>query len=142
MPSRLVGGLYAALATAVVASLLINYYFTPPLYKWTIAEHNNIVAIAAFVIVAATVSLVVEYAARRTTQAARAAAESETLATLAGSVLRGNTSVAALLEQVRETFQLSSVVLLERDTDRGPGAIAWTPVASVGCQPVHDAGRG
>src|SRR5450755_821592 len=100
----LVGGLYAALATAVVSSLLINYYFTPPLYKWTIAEHNNIVAIAAFVIVAATVSLVVELAARRTSQAARASAESETLATLAGSVLRGNTSTTALLEQVRETL--------------------------------------
>ena len=137
----LVGGLYAALATAVAASLLINYYFTPPLYKWTIAEHNNIVAIAAFVIVAATVSLVVEYAARRTTQAARAATESETLATLAGSVLRGNTSTTALLEQVRETFQLSSVALLERDPDRGPGTVSWTPVASVGAQPCTTPGE-
>jgi two-component system, OmpR family, sensor histidine kinase KdpD len=129
----LVGGLYSALATAVVASLLLNYYFTPPLYKWTIAEHNNVVAIAAFVIVAATVSLVVELAARRTAQAARASAESETLATLAGSVLRGQTGVSALLEQVRETFQLTSVALLERDgTEQG-----WTVVASVGAHPCQ-----
>jgi two-component system sensor histidine kinase KdpD len=130
----LVGGLYSALAMALVASLLINYYFTPPLHKWTIAEHNNIVAIAAFVIVAATVSSVVELAARRTTQAASAAAESETLATLAGSVLRGQTGVTALLDQVRETFQLTSVALLERDSasDADP---PWRVVESVGAQP-------
>ena len=131
----LVGGLYAALATAVVASLLINYYFTPPLYKWTIAEHNNLVAIAAFVIVAATVSLVVEFAARRTAQAARASAESETLATLAGSVLRGQTGVSALLEQVRETFQLTSVALLERDPASDSPEHRWVVVDSVGAAP-------
>jgi two-component system sensor histidine kinase KdpD len=133
----LVGGLYSALATAVVASLLLNYYFTPPLYKWTIAEHNNVVAIAAFVIVAATVSLVVELAARRTAQAARASAESETLATLAGSVLRGQTGVTALLEQVRETFQLTSVALLEREVTAEGADQGWTVVASVGAQPCQ-----
>ncbi|HEY0869960.1 MAG TPA: DUF4118 domain-containing protein [Acidothermaceae bacterium] len=131
----LVGGLYSALATAVVSSLLINYYFTPPLYRWTIADHNNIFAIVAFVIVAATVSLVVELAARRTSQAARASAESETLATLAGSVLRGQTGVAALLEQVRETFQLTSVALLEHGTEGAEQE--WTVVASVGAQPCQ-----
>jgi two-component system sensor histidine kinase KdpD len=130
----LVGGLYAALAMAVVSSLLINYYFTPPLYKWTIADHNNIFAIVAFVIVAVTVSFVVELAARRTSQAAHASAESETLATLAGSVLRGQTGVTALLEQVRETFQLTSVALLERAGEGEPG---WTVVASVGAQPCQ-----
>ncbi|HTC69997.1 MAG TPA: DUF4118 domain-containing protein [Acidothermaceae bacterium] len=131
----LVGGLYAALATAIVSSLLINYYFTPPLYKWTIADHNNIFAIVAFVIVAATVSFVVELAARRTSQAARASAESETLATLAGSVLRGQTGVTALLEQVRETFQLSSVALLEREGEAADQR--WSVVASVGAQPCQ-----
>ena len=130
----LVGGLYAALAMAVVSSLLINYYFPPPLYKWTIADHNNIFAIVAFVIVAVTVSFVVELAARRTSQAAHASAESETLATLAGSVLRGQTGVTALLEQVRETFQLTSVALLERAGEGEPG---WTVVASVGAQPCQ-----
>src|SRR5450432_4290838 len=124
----LVGGLYSALATAVVSSLLINYYFTPPLYKWTIAEHNNIVAIVAFVIVATTVSLVVELAARRTSQAARASAESETLATLAGSVLRGQTGVPALLEQVRETLQLTSVSLLERESASDSAEPPWAVV--------------
>ena len=138
----LVGGLYAALATAVVASLLINYYFTPPLYKWTIAEHNNIVAIAAFVIVAATVSLVVEYAARRTTQAARAAAESETLATFAGSVLRGNTSTPRSWSKCERRFSCRPSRSSNVTADRGPGTVAWTPVASVGANPCTDGRRG
>ena len=57
-----------------------------------------------FVVVAALVSSVVDLAARRTRQAARATAEAETLGTLAGSVLRGETAVPALLDRVREAF--------------------------------------
>ena len=120
----LVGGLYSALATAVVSALLINYFFTPPTHRWTISERNNVFALTAFVVVAALVSLVVELAARRTTQAAMATAESETLATLAGSVMRGRTGVTALLEQAQETFQLVSVTLLEHQSR----PIAATPV--------------
>src|SRR5450432_1831963 len=111
----LVGGLYSAVATAVVSSLLINYYFTPPLYRCTRAEHNKHSALVAKVIVSATVDLLDKLAARGAAHGSLASAESETLATLAGSVLRGQTGVSALLEQVRETFQLASVALLERD---------------------------
>jgi two-component system sensor histidine kinase KdpD len=136
----LVGGLYPALATAVVSSLLLNYYFTSPLHKWTVAERNNVFALVAFVMVGATVSVIVELTARRTTQAARAAAESETLATLAGSVLRGETAVSALLERVRETFQLASVALLERDPETDRGEPPWHVVASVGPQPCQKPG--
>ena len=54
-------------------------------------EGNNVLALGVFVAVALLVSSVVDLASRRTRQAARSAAESETLATLAGSVLRGGT---------------------------------------------------
>ena len=68
-------------------------------------------------LVAALVSSTVDLAARRTRQAARAAAESRTLANLAGSVLGGEEALAQMLERVRETFGLTSVTLLERDDD-------------------------
>ena len=95
--------------------------------------------------VAALVSSVVDLAARRTRQAARATAESETLGTLAGSVLRGETALPALLERVREAFGLTSVTLLERapaaDADRGAAARGpadeWTVVASAGAEPCE-----
>ncbi|MFJ6495090.1 sensor histidine kinase KdpD [Streptomyces virginiae] len=130
--AALLGGLLPALASAAFGSLLLNYYFTPPLHEFTISDPLNIVAIAIFVGVAVSVASVVDLAARRTHQAARLRAESEILSFLAGSVLRGENSLDALLERLRETFAMQSVVLLERTSDVDP----WTTAASVGTSPV------
>jgi two-component system sensor histidine kinase KdpD len=91
----LVGGLVPALVAAVGGSLLLNYYFTPPYYTFTIAERENLLALIAFVAVAIAVSAVVDLAARRTREAARASADAEVLATLSGDVLRGRPRQAA-----------------------------------------------
>ena len=40
----LVGGLYPALLAAVATSLLLNYYFIPPLHTFTIQQPNNVLA--------------------------------------------------------------------------------------------------
>ena len=132
----LVGGFVPAVLEAIAGSLLLNYYFTPPIHRCTIAEANNVVALGAFVIVALLVSSVVDTAARRTKQAARATAESELLVTTAGSVLRGQRAVNAVLDRVREAFGMESVTLLESTSvasgaARGPAA-GWTVVASSG----------
>ncbi|GAB2977754.1 sensor histidine kinase KdpD [Streptomyces pseudoechinosporeus] len=129
--AALLGGLLPALAAAAFGSLLLNYFFTQPLHRLTIADPKNIVALVIFVGVAVSVASVVDLAARRTHQAARLRAESEILSFLAGSVLRGETSVDALLERVRETFGMESVALLERTSDVDP----WTCAASVGPNP-------
>ena len=144
----LVGGLYPALVAAVAGFLLLNWYFTPPLHQWTIAERENILALTVFLLVAAAVSAVVDLAARRTSDAARARAEAETLSTLAGSVLRGSRPLPALLDQLRETFQLTGVTLLERrdDTPSGPNLqhdpAAWRVAAAVGDQPCLTPAQG
>jgi hypothetical protein len=39
--AALIGGLYPALAAAVLGFGLLNYYFTPPLYRFTIAERET-----------------------------------------------------------------------------------------------------
>ncbi|MEC4016618.1 sensor histidine kinase [Streptomyces sp. H27-D2] len=126
--AALLGGLLPALASAAVGSLLLNYYFTPPTHTLTVSDPENIVAIAVFFAVAVSVASVVDLAARRTHQAARLRAESEILSFLAGSVLRGETTLDALLERVRETFAMESVALLERESDVDP----WTCAGSVG----------
>jgi two-component system, OmpR family, sensor histidine kinase KdpD len=136
----LVGGLYPALAAAVAASLLLNWYFTPPVGTFTIAERNNALALLVFIVVAAAVSAVVERAARQTREAARAAAEAATLATLAGSVLQGANPLAALLEQLRETFGLATVSLLERPTGQLDDG-GWRVAASVGQAPPATPGE-
>ncbi|MEU9993471.1 sensor histidine kinase KdpD [Streptomyces sp. NPDC048045] len=130
--AALLGGLFPALASAVVGSLLLNWYFTPPVHTLTIADPKNIVAIAIFVGVAVSVASVVDLAARRTHQAARLRAESEILSFLAGNVLRGETTLEALLERVRETFGMESVALLERTGETAP----WTCAGSVGPGPA------
>ncbi|MEU7599805.1 sensor histidine kinase KdpD [Streptomyces sp. NPDC041003] len=130
--AALLGGLLPALASAAFGSLLLNYYFTPPLHEFTVSDPKNIVAIAIFVGVAVSVASVVDLAARRTHQAARLRAESEILSFLAGSVLRGEDSLDALLERLRETFSMQSAVLLERTSEVDP----WTTAAAVGTAPV------
>ena len=127
----LVGGLWPAILTAVAGTLVLNWFFTPPTRSFTITEPNNALALSIFVLIAGLVSSVVDRAARRTRQAARSAAESETLATLAGSVLRGETALPALLERVREAFGMTSACLMERiDTDELTET--WRPLASAG----------
>ncbi|MFY9933469.1 MAG: DUF4118 domain-containing protein [Streptosporangiaceae bacterium] len=117
--SALVGGFAPAVLTAIIGSLLLNYYFAPPIHQWTIAQANNALALGVFVVVALLVSSVVDIAARRTKQAARANAESELLTTTAGSVLRGQQGLSALLDRTREAFGMESVTLLERGSPDG-----------------------
>src|SRR5690242_1993659 len=68
----LVGGLWPAVLAAAAASLLINWYFTPPLHTFTIDAPQNLVALLLFITVAVTVSSVVHLAARRASLAGQA----------------------------------------------------------------------
>jgi len=110
----LLGGATSALLASLIASLLLNYYFIPPVHTFTIGETNNVIALVVFAVVALTVSTVVDHATKLTSRAARATAEAETLSTLAGSVLRGADALPALLDKSRTAFGMDSVALLER----------------------------
>ncbi|MFJ6951014.1 sensor histidine kinase, partial [Micromonospora aurantiaca (nom. illeg.)] len=144
----LVGGLWPALVAALGGSLLLNWFFTPPYRTLTIAEADNLLALGVFVGVAIAVSWVVDVAARRTREAARASADAQTLATVAGSVLRGERPLPALLDRLRETFGLRAVSVLELSDEAGGrpararGADAWRVVASVGERPPGSPGAG
>jgi two-component system sensor histidine kinase KdpD len=134
----LVGGFWPALAAAVAGSLLLNYFFTPPYHTFTIEERNNALALVAFTAVAAMVSSVVGLAARRTSEAARAAAEADTLSTLSGQVLQ-QSALPAMLERVREAFGMVSVALLERGP-AGPPAVGRSGAGRPGWQVVATSG--
>ncbi|MFF0729902.1 ATP-binding protein [Streptomyces sp. NPDC004134] len=126
--AALLGGMLPALASASFGSLLLNYYFIPPVRTFTIDEAHNIVSIVVFFAIAVSVASVVHLAARRTSQAARLRAESEILSLLAGSVLRGEASLESLLERVRETFAMESAALFERE----PAEDRWVCAGRVG----------
>jgi two-component system sensor histidine kinase KdpD len=133
----LIGGIWPAVFAALAAGLLLDYFFVDPLYTITIAEPLHLLALVIFVIVAVLVSIVVDQAARRSRTAARLAAESETLSAVAGSVLRGQDALEALVTQLRETFGLASVSLLERGvpiysamSDAPEGATSEFPIGA------------
>jgi two-component system sensor histidine kinase KdpD len=109
----LVGGIWPALVAALVAGVTLNYFFIDPLYTLTIRSLRDVVAIGIFVIVAALVSIVVDEASRRSRAARRSAAEAQTLVSVAGAVISGTDALATLIDRLRQTFGLTSVLLLE-----------------------------
>ena len=107
----LVGGMLPALLAAARVPAL-NWFFTPPVGRFTVAEPTNLVALLVFVGVAVGVATVVDRASRRASEAARARAEAATLASLSRSVLTGQDTAEAIVERLRETFGQDAVSLL------------------------------
>ncbi|HET8874625.1 MAG TPA: DUF4118 domain-containing protein, partial [Gaiellaceae bacterium] len=108
--SSAVGGLVPALVAAVSGFLLVNWYFTPPLYTLTISEGENILALIVFLAVAGTISVLVDLAARRAAEGRRARAEAEALSRLAGS-----SPVPAVLESLIRVLGLDGASVLHRE---------------------------
>jgi two-component system sensor histidine kinase KdpD len=114
-----VGGAGPALATAVAGSVLVNWFFTPPFYRFDIARGENALALAIFLTVGGLVSLLVAQAAARTADAARARAEAEALAAAAVELVSSDDSLTTLLSRVRQTLGLDSVAVLQPRADGG-----------------------
>ncbi len=98
-----VGGFWPAVAAAVTACLLLNWYFTPPVHTFTIDDPQNMLALLLFVTVAVSVSSVVHLAARRAVQAARSRADAAALLALAQTVLGGEDTPGAILDHLTAT---------------------------------------
>jgi two-component system sensor histidine kinase KdpD len=111
----LIGGIWPAMLSAVIAGFLLDFFFVPPLYLVRIADPLHFLALVIFVIVAGLVSLVVDQAARRARVAARASAEAEILVTIAGGVLNGGDALQTLVSRLRESFGMTSVLLRQGD---------------------------
>jgi two-component system, OmpR family, sensor histidine kinase KdpD len=119
----LVGGFLPSVVAAIASSLLLNWYFTPPLHTWTIDSPQNLLALVLFVAVAICVSSVVHLAARRAVLAAGLATE----AARAQGLAEGNRIRTALLAAVGHDLRtpLASVkasVSTLRQTD-----VTWSP---------------
>ncbi|THV33701.1 sensor histidine kinase [Glycomyces buryatensis] len=141
MGLTLTGGMWPALLAALTGFFLLNFFFTVPYYTFKMTDQEHIVSLVIFVALAIGGASVVNLSAARARLAARASAEAQTLATLAGNVLRSHHRVSDLLEQLRVTFSLDSVTLLERvEPGAGPterhDAKSWRALACAGapCQ--------
>lgn len=123
------GGVAPAAVAAVASFLLANWYLTPPIHRWTVAEPENLFALFAFVAVGMVVGWFVAEAAKRAAEAARARSEAETLAALAATVGTDDNPLPSIASQVREAFGADSVSLLRRHDGR------WRTEAAVGPDP-------
>jgi two-component system, OmpR family, sensor histidine kinase KdpD len=126
-----VGGFWPAVLAAVTASLLVNWYFTPPVHTLTIADGKSLLALLLFVTVAVTVSSVVHLAALRARQAARSTEEAEDLLALAQTVLGGEDTPAAVLSYLTAS-RGGRAELLERTGGQ------WVRVAASGTTGLTD----
>jgi len=120
-----VGGFWPGVAAAIAACLLLNWYFTPPLHTFTIAEPRNLLALVLFVTVAVAVSSVVHLAARREAEASRSSRETESLLGLAQTVLGGADTPGDVLDHLTASHG-GRAELLERVGSR------WIKVAASG----------
>jgi two-component system, OmpR family, sensor histidine kinase KdpD len=124
------GGRRPAAAAMVVAALSADFFFLPPIHSLDIARPANIVALVVFFAVAGVISQLIDRLTRRGIQVARARAEAEALARLAGSsVIAEAATLPSLVDELRRTFELESAAILV------PSGSAWLPVAAAGGQP-------
>jgi two-component system, OmpR family, sensor histidine kinase KdpD len=122
------GGAWPAVTAAVASFLLANWFFTPPVNTWTVAHAENVLALAVFLVVAGVVSSSVGLSRRRALEAARARAEAETLARLAGASVEDD-PLPGMLESLRVALGLDGAAVLSRTGD------GWTAEHSTGSPP-------
>src|SRR3954453_8787975 len=142
------GGRLVAAVAAVVASLLVNWYFVVPFYTLTIAEPEHIVSLCVFVGVAITVGTLVDTAARRALESQRARVEATALARAAATMAADPDALPSLIEQIRSTFELDRVRLVSDgglhepyDTDSSAGEQQPVITISVGAALDGEAGH-
>ena len=130
----LVGGLWPAILAAVLSSLLVNYFSTPPVGTLTISDSQNLLALLVFVGVSAAVAVVVDVSARRSKEAARARAEATTLGDLARNAAGSEDTLAARLEQALSVFQVRAAALFVRPApaEHGGKSGEWELIATAG----------
>lgn len=140
----LVGGIWPAVFTAVLSGLTLNYLFTEPRFTLVMDVQHEVLALVLYIVSAVLVSYVVDQAARRSREARRAVAESQLLASLAGSVLRGEDALQAMVTRTREAFGLTGVRLLvdgePRVADGEPARddrVTNVPIGSRGVLELH-----
>jgi K+-sensing histidine kinase KdpD len=100
-------GMGPALAAALGAVLAFNFFFLPPVHTFTIADPQNWVALAAFLVTAVTAGQLSARARRRAEEAERGRREIERLYT----ELRDAFERASRAEALRQAEQLKSTLL-------------------------------
>ncbi len=112
-------GLVESIAASFAATICFNYFFLPPILKFTIADPQNWIALFAFLATAVLVSKLSTTARRQTQAALDRRLEMERLYALSRSILliENDQSVAKqAARQIARIFDFTGVTLYERST--------------------------
>jgi len=111
-------GLVEAVFTSIVAVLSFNYFFLPPIGRFTVADPQNWVALFAFLVTAITTSQLSSRAQRRAREALTRKLESERLYTLSRAMLTDESiNVQFGLREASRIFELDEVAFYDRSRD-------------------------
>ena len=108
-------GLWSALACAVVSFLLVDYFFVPPVYTFTIADEQDIVNLAAFLATAGVVGLL---ASRRRDAQLQAEALARQLQQANTELVRLNKEQAAAAQAALRLARSEQQINALQETDR------------------------
>src|SRR5262249_48766987 len=115
-----VWGFFEASITSLAATLTFNFFFLPPVGRFTIADPQNWVALFSFLTTALVASRLSAEAKRRTLHAISRQADLERLYTFSRAILLiDNTEPfpKQLVRKIAEIFELSAAVLYERRSE-------------------------
>jgi two-component system sensor histidine kinase KdpD len=116
-----VWGFWEASVTSLIAFNCLNYFFVPPLFTFTIADPQNLVALATFEITALTVSRLSVRARDQARAEERQRLQVQKLYDLSRRVLfvdRQRTIGPQIVSLVQETFDTESVALFDATSAR------------------------
>ena len=117
-------GIAEATSASLVAVLLLNFFFLPPLGTLTIADPQNWVALLAFLLTAVVTSQLSGRARQREREAAARQRDLERLYALSRALLLADRSASipgAIARHIADAFELSSVGLYDQRLD----VVSW-----------------
>lgn len=108
----LVGGVWPAVVSAVVGSLAVNWFFTPPVHTFTVTSPANVAALVISVVVALLVATLVHRNAQRMAAAVAAQNEATAMADLTNVLLGSTDQLNLLLDRAVEMFSLTGAAVV------------------------------
>jgi two-component system sensor histidine kinase KdpD len=117
------GGLWSGLAASALAFLALNFFFTPPFHTFTVAKAEDLVALAVFLVVSATVGTMLSRVLTQRTRAERREREARLLHHLGTRLLSGVPTEEVLGSLARSVTELFGLARCEITTELAGGPI-------------------
>ena len=108
------GGAIVGIVAGLVAYLLENYYFIVPIHTLSVSRPDDFVALVAYLVFAVAASVLVSRFTRRTSEADRARAEAQILASAVVTAGSSHEGLLPLLDSLRAVFDATSVAIITR----------------------------